>query len=240
MSGRGYENIAEFYDHVLGNSSDEINFVKRKIRKLSPSAKNILELGCGTGNNLYVLEKKFSTRGIDNSPAMLEIAAGKTVNTEYFEEDIINYRSEKKFDVIICLYDTINHLLKYNDWENLFSNTHRNLSKNGIFVFDMNTLFKLELISAISPIVNKSGENILLANIKKRKGNIYNWNLKLFEKKSRGMYKLHETNILETSYEISLIVNKLSEKFKILDISELNSKRINQESERVYFFCRKK
>lgn len=240
MSNRGYENIAGFYDCVIGNSDEEIRFVKGKIRKYFLSAKSVLELGCGTGNNLKKLENRFFTRGIDNSPAMLKIAATKTNKTEYLKRNIQEYRSDKKFDVVICLYDTINHLLKFSDWKKLFSNTYNNLNENGLFIFDINTLYKLELISFLSPVINKTGSNYFIADVERKSEHTYNWKLRIFEKKKKDIYRLYETDILESSFEIKKIKAELSKKFIVLQIQEQNLSKINHKAERVYFICRKK
>lgn len=240
MSKKGYENIAGFYDRVTGNSDEEIRYVQRKINKYFRSAKSITELGCGTGNNMLELENRYITAGIDISPAMLKIAAGKTKKTKYIKGNIQVYRSEIKSDVIICLYDTLNHLLKFSEWKKTFRNTFYNLSENGLFIFDINTIYKLELISFLSPVINKTGKNYFIADVKKKSDHIYNWNLKIFEKKRKDNYKLHETNIKESSFDIKRIKSELSEWFVVLETEEQNSKRINPKSERVYFVCRKK
>jgi len=47
-----YERFAEFYDAVMGDRRAAAEQVKELIRAAKPDAKNVLELGCGTGSIL--------------------------------------------------------------------------------------------------------------------------------------------------------------------------------------------
>ena len=46
-----------------------------------------------------------------------------------------------------AFYDTINHLTLFSDWKKVFRNVSDHLKDNGLFVFDINTLHKLDFIS---------------------------------------------------------------------------------------------
>lgn len=240
MTKSGYDKIARFYDGVIGNSAAEIKYVKKHIKRYFPAAKSVLEPGCGTGNNLEELKKDYFVRGIDNSTMMLEIARKKVRNCEFVKSDILQYIAERKFDVVICMYDTVNHILKFNEWKKFFSSVNCNLNDNGLFIFDINTLKKLKFLSEISPIMNKTGKNYFIADIRKLSKHTYNWNLKIFEFRKMNNYLLHETDIMESSFEIDRIISVLSKYFNILKIEDENLRNFNTDSDRVYFFCRKK
>ena len=53
----GYDNIAGFYDSVLGDSRETEKYILNKVKELfksnHQSKPEALELGCGTGNNRY-------------------------------------------------------------------------------------------------------------------------------------------------------------------------------------------
>lgn len=240
MINTGYANIAKFYDEVIGDSDEEIKYIKKILSKYHGKAKSVLELGCGTGNNLKALAENYKVCGVDNSPEMLKIAVRKVKEADFVKADIKNFSSEKSFDSVICVYDTINHLNLFSQWQSLFMNTFYNLNENGLFIFDINTLYKLDMMSEISPVINKFGGNYFIADVMNISRFTYNWNLKIFKLTRNNNYRLYETNIKETSFEIFRIVKDLSKKFEILKIEDGMSKKLNQKSERAYFICRKK
>jgi len=234
-----YDKIAKFYDSVIGRSDDEIKFVKGRIRKYHPSTKSVLEIGCGTGSNLIILSKKYEVTGLDISRQMLKIAKKKIPSGKFHLHDIRNFDLKKKFDVILCLYDTINHLTHFNDWKKVFKRAYVHLNDNGLFIFDINSLYKLRCVAEISPLVYTFGSNYLIMNVRKISHSTYNWNLKVFEKKSGNNFGLHESNIKESSFEVSKISNELSGYFSLKKAEEDTGKRIKAESERIYFICKK-
>lgn len=235
-----YNDIAKFYDGVLGKFNEPHGYIRKKINKFHTGAKTLLELGCGTGNNILILKKYYEVSGMDISEQMLKIAVKKNPTTKFYLQDMKTFSIDKKFDVILCLYDTINHLTLFSDWKKLFNNVCLHLNKNGVFIFDINTLFKLRIISEISPFINKSGLNYLIFDVKKISANVFNWNIKIFENKNGNKFNLCEVNIKESSFETTKIINEARKYFLIKTIEEENGKKANAESERIYFVCQKK
>jgi ubiquinone/menaquinone biosynthesis C-methylase UbiE len=104
-----YEVFAEFYDPVMGERSDSIERVKNLIEEYKPDAKTVLELAAGTGSVLKGLADEYEVFGLDLSPKMLEIARQKVPEAQLFEEDMSDFELERTFDVIICVFDSINN-----------------------------------------------------------------------------------------------------------------------------------
>ena len=50
-----YERFGQFYDAVMGDREAAAEQVMELIRAAKPDAKNVLELGCGTGSILKYL-----------------------------------------------------------------------------------------------------------------------------------------------------------------------------------------
>jgi len=234
-----YDKIAKFYDSVIGRSKDEIKFVQDKIYKYHKFAKSVLEIGCGTGSNLFILSKKYDVTGIDISKGMLKIATKKIPKGKFHLHDIRNFDLKEKFDVILCLYDTINHLTLFNDWKKVFKRVSEHLNDNGLFIFDINTLYKLRCVAEISPLIHKFSSNYLTMDVKKISTYKFNWNLKVFEKKRGNNFCLYESNIKESSFDLNKIANELSKLFLLKKAEEETGKKINTNSERVYFICQK-
>ena len=235
-----YNEIAKYYDEVIGKGFETNEYIRRKIFNYNRNVKSILELGCGTGNNLLTFKKEFSVTGIDISEEMLKIAKKKIPNGDFYLQDIRSFRSDKKFDLIICLFDTLNHLLLFTEWKRLFADVSSHLNKQGLFIFDINTLTKLQNISDISPFVHKFDSSYLIVNVKKIFKNTFNWNLKIFENKKKNLFILKEIDIKESSFEIEKIKSELSKLFDIKRIEDENEKKINKHTDRIFFVCQKR
>lgn len=234
-----YNQIAKYYDEVIGKGFETNEYIRKKILIYNRDVKAVLELGCGTGNNLQTFKKEFSLTGIDISAEMLKIAKKKIPGADFYLKDLRNFRFDKKFDLIICLFDTLNHILLFNEWKRLFTNVNSHLNKNGLFIFDINTLFKLQNISDISPFVHKFDSSYLIVNVKKSFKNTFNWNLKIFENKKKNEFILNEVNIKESSFEIEKVKCELEKFFVVKRIEDENGKKASRNTERVFFVCQK-
>ena len=108
----------------------------------------ILDLACGEGTFIVEMAKKgFDVTGIDLSPQQMEFAQEKAekenVYAEILIQDMRSFVLKKKFDLITCWYDSLNHLLTLEDLEKTFLSVHNALNNNGIFIFDVNTIYNL-------------------------------------------------------------------------------------------------
>jgi ubiquinone/menaquinone biosynthesis C-methylase UbiE len=72
-----YDSFAPFYDNVVGDREGVARLLRQLIRRYNPKARDVLELGCGSGAMLQILTKHFRAVGVDNSKAMLSIARRK-------------------------------------------------------------------------------------------------------------------------------------------------------------------
>ena len=240
MKEADYNRIAKYYDDVIGTGFETDEFIKKKLGRYNKNVRSVLELGCGTGNNLLAFGAEIELTGIDISSEMLKIAKIKIPRCSFYRKDIREFSYNKKFDLIICLYDTLNHILLFSEWKKLFENISSHLNKGGLFIFDINTLAKLDYFSAISPFMHEFNSGYLIVNIKKIFKNTFNWNLKIFENKKLNLYSLLEQNIKEASFEIRKVSDELSKYFHIRRIEDENGRKAGEQNERVFFVCSKK
>jgi 2-polyprenyl-3-methyl-5-hydroxy-6-metoxy-1,4-benzoquinol methylase len=100
--------------------------------------KTALDLACGTGVLCEILHKSgVETFGMDFSSGMIEIARQGSPEIHYDVADMITYRPEKRFDLVTCTGDAVNHIAALSDVEKIFENIHGYLSPGGYFVFDI-------------------------------------------------------------------------------------------------------
>lgn len=240
MKEADYNRVAKYYDDVIGIGFDTDKYLKEKIKRYNKNVRSVLELGCGTGNNLLPFAGNIELTGIDISEEMLKIARKKVPRCSFYRMDIREFSLDNKFDLIICLYDTLNHLLLFSDWKKLFINVSRHLNAGGLFIFDINTLAKLEYFSAISPFMHEFNSGYLIVNVKKIFRNTFNWNLMIFENKKRNQYTLLDHNIKESSFETEKVSEELAKHFNIKRIEDEKSRKAGDQNERVFFVCIKK
>lgn len=135
-----FKNYSKYYN-LLYKDKDyeaESNYVESIIKKYAPEAKQILELGCGTGKHASILaDKGFIVHGVDLSDTMLDEAYKlENVNLSFKHGDVRNYRANKKFDVVTSLFHVINYQTENIDLEAMFETVFWHLNSGGIFIFD--------------------------------------------------------------------------------------------------------
>lgn len=102
------------------------------------TVKTSLDLACGTGILCEVLhEHGIQAAGMDFSQGMISIARENNPGINYEVADMIQYRPEKKFDLVTCTGDALNHIIDLKDVEQIFRNVHGYLNPGGFFIFDI-------------------------------------------------------------------------------------------------------
>lgn len=100
--------------------------------------KSSLDLACGTGVLCEILYAKgIDASGMDFSEGMIEIAKNRNSEISYEVADMITYRPEKKFDLVTCTGDAINHIMELSDVAKIFQNVYDYLAEEGYFIFDI-------------------------------------------------------------------------------------------------------
>jgi len=138
-----YKKITDYYDKVIAQSVPKTVEV---ISKFLPSKGKLLDVGCGTGRiSEYFSRCGYEITAIDNSESMFAIARKRLKGSRVILSNLIDFETKDKFDIILCLYDTVNHLLGFNKWKIFFSKYSHFLSQKGVLIFDINTLEKLKI-----------------------------------------------------------------------------------------------
>lgn len=234
-----YETFARFYDPVMGDRAEHAAYVRGLIVKHHPAARTVLELACGTGSVLKQLRPDFEVTGVDLSAAMLAVAAEKVPKARLVQGDMTEVRLEERFDVVLCLYDSINHLLAFPRWEAVFDRAREHLSGRGIFVFDINTELRLRELAAQpqQAIWFGDGDLLLLDVVEAEPKGVVDWHLQVFERKEGSSYRLHSERIPEISFGGDKIRGSLEERFRRVRVYDAQRARPTAKSGRLHFVC---
>lgn len=230
---------AKFYDAVTGDRTEMASYIHRLIRRHKPKARTLLELACGTGAILKILAKSYDVAGLDLSPQMLSLARKKLPNVRFYRKDMVRFELATKFDAIICVFDSINHVLKFADWQKIFRNAARHLEKDGLFLFDINTEGRLERLINAPTWVHKFGRNLELIKVTEGRRGIANWNVRVFEHQSGNNYRLFEEDIKQISFPIERIRDALRKQFTNVKVIDALGRKPSAKSNRVYFTCKR-
>ena len=230
-----YERFGEFYDAVMGDRRAAAEQVMELIRAAKPDAKNVLELGCGTGSILKRLQDAYEVSGLDISEKMLSLARKKVPRSKLYRQDMVDFRIGDRFDVIFCVFDSINHVRRFSDWKKVFAAVRRHLSPSGCFIFDINTQRKLERLIAGPPWVHRFGRNLLIIDVTALPSGGSNWNVKVFEHLNGSRYTLHEEDIVEVSFPLPQVVAALRAHYVKVRVIDPDRTRPSAKSQRLFF-----
>jgi SAM-dependent methyltransferase len=233
-----YGKFGRFYDAVMGSRAESATFIHSLIRRHKPEAKTLLELACGTGAVLKPLSAYYQVAGLDISTEMLSVARKKLPGARLVQADMVTFELGQKFDVIICVFDSINHILSFADWGRVFLCVARHLAQGGLFLFDINTERKLRRHIREPAWVHPFDGHLLIMDVTDAGHGVSNWNIKVFERQTKDIYKLIEEDIQEISFPAEQIREALLEKFEAVTIIDPGRRRPSDMSETLYFLCK--
>ena len=100
--------------------------------------KTAMDLACGTGVLCRILKDSgVDAAGMDFSSGMIDIARENNPDIPFEVADMITYRPGKKFDLVTCTGDAVNHIPELSDVAKIFDNVYTYTAPDGYFVFDI-------------------------------------------------------------------------------------------------------
>ena len=200
----------------------------------------MLELACGTGSVLKQLDSDYDVTGLDLSERMLEIAARKVPHVRLIREDMTRVALDEQFDVVLCVYDSITHLLQFAEWERVFDRAHEHLDDGGLFVFDVNTERRLASFVPLPAVTEWFGDsNLMVMDVVDGGEGVFVWSIRIFEHVGDASYQLHVEDIREVAFPADRIKRSLQKRFRRVWTYDEERSRPSSSSGRLHFVCRK-
>lgn len=221
-----YSVFAQYYDELTAN----INYKKRAeyfhtiIQQFKTTKENILlDLACGTGSiSEEMAGLGYDVIGVDCSDEMLGIAIEKKFESglpiQYLCQDMRKIDMFGTVDVTICALDSINHLDSIDDVRKVFEGVSLFAEPDGLFIFDVNTLYKHREVLADNTFTYET-DNVYCVweNSLDRSTDEVKMNLEFFEKLDNGLYSRSSEQFSEKAYSEEDLENLLKETgFEIL------------------------
>jgi SAM-dependent methyltransferase len=236
---RDYNSFAPFYDIAMGDRKEVASELLKIFKEHHVRAKTLLEFGCGTGSLIKHFAKRYDCVGIDRSAGMVKEARIKVPRSSFSVRDITSVKGMGKFDIVLCAFDTINHITEFSLWKKVFKNAHDHLNKSGIFVFDINTEKKLIRYFEEPPFAEVKKESTSVFEVFKRPRGRFDIVVQVFKRRAGSLFSMREMVVHEATFPVPKIVRELSKYFGSVHILDLERPTPNSESEELYFICSK-
>ncbi len=142
-----FDGYSQYYD-LLYSDKDylaEVEYIVSHIKKYLPDAKQILELGCGTGIHAEHLARLgFEVVGVDMSETMLARAEARKAKLPkevgsrltFIHGDARSVRTGETYDAVISLFHVMSYQTTNADLEAVFTTAAIHLTVGGVFLYD--------------------------------------------------------------------------------------------------------
>ena len=238
VSVSAYDGFARFYDATMGDGAVNSGLIMAAVERWRPQSSSLLELGCGTGSVLAGLDAMASLTGIDASPAMLVVAGDKVPRARLLQGDIAQFQLNERFDVVACVFDTLNHLTTFAQWVTCLECVAQHLEPGGLFIFDVNTTGRLaELVDSPPWVVRVNGSTLTMTVVNAGHS-LVTWQIEVQERTDDGGTRTTLERVQELGVELDMIRSALSADFEVLDEDDGLGDRPDDQSPRAHIVCR--
>ncbi len=139
-----YEKLAVIYDYIMRHVDygQWAEYANDLIHSRKPETKYVLDTACGTGNLLQKLKDyPYRLYGCDSSfPMVLQAMRKNHLKGIYiWQSSMSNLAINQFFDVILCLYDSINYIMQPEGIRDFLNEAGKSLTSKGILIFDICT-----------------------------------------------------------------------------------------------------
>ncbi len=177
----------------------------------------VLDLACGTGHmSETLLRAGYEVIGTDSSEDMLNLARERL--QPYGEKALLLGQDMRTLDLFgtvnacVCCMDSVNHLLSEEDVRAAFRRVALFTEPGGVFVFDVNTVYKHERILGDHTFVFEDETDFLVwQNEYDAADHTVSMYIDVFSRGENNVYKRYSDEITERAYELSFLRRALRE-----------------------------
>ena len=231
------------------NYSERADFICGLLSSNGISEGTILDVACGTGSlSECFLEKGFEIVATDISFEMLSIAREKL--SKYGDkalllcQDMCELDLYGTVDAAVCSLDSINHLTEVEDVDAAFESIGKFIRPDGVFVFDVNTVFKhREILSGQTFVYEDEDEKFLVwQNSECDEDDVVEMVIDIFSKNDASLYERQTDFVVERAYSVKLLTDLLKKNnFDVLGVfGDMTENEPEEDEERLYFLAKKK
>ena len=201
-----YGEFAKIYDELINEDINYDEMVKRILdicNLHNLELNDYLDIACGTGNVTIRIAKYFKNiYGVDLSEDMLREAFDKfkkeKIKGKIICQDMTELSLNREFDLITSVLDSTNYITDINGLQEYFKGVYNHLKSDGLFIFDVNSYYKLSEILG-NNIYTYSEEEVFYTWENVFEEDLLSMFLTFFVKKGE-LYERFEEEHLERAY----------------------------------------
>lgn len=242
-----YNLFANFYDDLTQNVEyNSISlFIDRVIKKEGNGGNLILDLACGTGTLACLLAKlDYDVIAADKSEEMLSIAMSKADtfgNPIFLNQSMQDLDLFGTIDAAVCTLDSINHIDNPLDVKKTIERVSLFLNKGGLFIFDVNSLFKHQSVLSNNCFVYDTDDVYCVWQNQLNEDSSIDILLDFFALEDDDTYIRYQESFSEYYYSDEFLTEILKENniSVIAKFDDYIDKDINDKTQRIVYVCRK-
>ncbi len=242
----GYRIFSQFYDNLTFNVDYEkrADYIQSVLSLWGHEPGLALDLACGTGSLTIALkERGWDIFGIDGSQDMLSVAMDKAYDKElsmlFLCQQMEHLDLYGTIDTCVCTLDSLNHIVEKDKLQAAFDRVALFMNPEGMFVFDVNTVYKHRMILGNNTFIYDTDEVYCVWQNSLKENNIISIELDMFEREG-NLYTRHTERFKERAYEIDELKEMLNKAgFETLAVyRDMTDEPLKEDSDRAVFVAR--
>lgn len=243
-----YTSFAQVYDLFMDNVPYEAwcGYVCQLLEEQGVNSGLVLDLGCGTGSLTELLSAKgYDMIGVDNSEEMLQLAMDKRSKTGsdilYLLQDMRAFELYGTVAAVVSICDSMNYITEYEDLVTVFKLVNNYLDPGGVFIFDLNTVYKYQYLLGDTTIAeNREESSFIWENYYDEEEQLNEYDLTIFTRLESGLYKKYEETHYQRAYSVKQVMAAAEEAgLKVEAVYDaFTHDPAREDSERLYFVVR--
>ena len=214
-----YTGFAEVYDLFM----DQVPYEKwsgRIIQILSAYGIRdglVLDLGCGTDSMTELLAGAgYDMIGVDASEEMLELAYEKRAESGhdilYLLQDMREFELYGTVRAIVSVCDSLNYITEEEELLHVFRLVRNYLDPDGVFFFDMNTIYKYsEMLGETTIAENREEGSFIWENYYDPEEQLNQYDLTLYIRDEDDRYTRFEETHIQKAYALERVLELLQQ-----------------------------
>ena len=161
----------------------------------------------------------------------------------YLLQDMRDFELYGTVAAVVSICDCINYILEYDDLVEVFSLVNNYLDPEGIFIFDLNTIYKYENVLGESTIAEDREESSFIwENYYDQDTMVNEYDLALFIRMEDDLYRKYVETHYQKAYSLDTVIMALREAGMdfVAAYDAFTENPIREDSERIYVVARER
>ena len=193
---QAYGEFARVYDMFQDNVDYQTwgKWLKQQLAAQGITDGLVLDLGCGTGTMTEILAEAMEKR----------VESGHDIL--YLLQDMQEFELYGTVRAVVSVCDSLNYITEEEELEHVFALVNNYLDPQGIFLFDMNTVYKYQTMIGNTTIAeNRDEGSFIWENSYDEETGINTYELALFIPREDGLYEKDEEVHYQRAYSLEKI-----------------------------------